>query len=320
MVATVATLVAAASSLACESRREGAPGYDRGVDSAGVTRPGDVTVQDRGAMDRDRGAGAMDRGAMGQGAASAQKTTPTNVEQVKDSPAYFYGKEVRLSGEVDDVLSDRSFVLEGAGWAFNDNITVLTKTPVNIDGASLFNDEEVIVRGTVRPFVVAEVERDLGWDLGPDLEAQLREKPVVIADSIRRVGEVGRWTAAGTEQTDQQGPVVALMTIIAAVDPATLAGRTINLRNEKVLSLMGKGMWIGPSAMGRVFVVPEQMPEGVVPGDRVDVKGTLKAAPNDAASAWNLPADMAALASEGSLFVDSATVTKVETKGQAPGT
>lgn len=297
-----ATLIAAASSLACESRREGAPGYDRGVESAGVTRPGDVTVQDRGAMEQK----------------VAAKATPP-VEEVKDKPSAFYGKQVRLSGEVDNVLSARSFVLEGANWAFDDNITVLTKTPVDFDGSSLFNDEEVVVTGTVRPFVVADIERDLGWDLDPGLETQLREKPVVIAEAVRRVGEVGRWTAPDAEQAAARGPIVTLMTIIATVDPSALAGQTINLRSEKVLSLMGKGMWIGPSAMGKIFVVPEEMPEGVVPGDRVDVKGTIQTTPTDAAGAWNLPADMAALAPEGGLFIDAATVTKIDAEMKAPG-
>src|SRR5690606_23912633 len=98
----------------------------------------------------------------------------------------FYGRQVRLTGEVDEVFSDRAFELEGTGWAFDDDITVLARTSVQLAGAGLEDGDELIVSGTVRPMVVAEVERELGWDLSPELEVRLKERPVLVADSIRR--------------------------------------------------------------------------------------------------------------------------------------
>lgn len=231
------------------------------------------------------------------------------VDAIKEAPARYYGKTVRVAGEVDEIYNDRAFELEGTGWAFNDNITVLTKTPVRLGGEALAADEELVVVGTVRPFVAAEIKRDLGWDIGADVEVKLNKRPVLIAQSIQRVGEYGVWPepAAGAA-----GPVTSTVMIVTMADPASLAGRKVDLGRERVQSVMGKGLWVGPSHMSQVYVVPSQPVKDIQAGQTVRVAGTLQKVPKDAVKTWDLPANMEGVVREESVFVDKATVTKVQ--------
>ncbi len=264
-------------------------------------------------------------GAQVTAAAGPERTTqavdrvdraPT-VEQVKEAPLSFYGKQVRLVGEVEGVLSDRSFELEGTGWAFGDNIIVLTKTPVQFASGPLGADSEVIVAGTVRRYVKQEIERDLGWGLTPELETRVKDRPVIVADTIRKMGDYGydgRWSADGRAGPPE--PVQAAIMIVTAADPDALAGQRVELTRERVQSVMGKGLWIGPGHMSQVFVLPATMPKDVQAGDFVAVSGVLRKVPKDASRTWDIPAEMAGVVREETLFIDASTVR--EAPAQAP--
>lgn len=242
------------------------------------------------------------------GAANTAQTSPdgaqTTVDKVRESPSSFYGKKVRLTGEVDSILTDRAFELEGNGWAFHDNIAVFTKTPVQMGGTLLSKGDEVIITGTVRPFVTAEVERDIGWDISQETEIKLRERPVLVADSIRKVSESGRWSAEGTSAQ----PIATVVTLITSMDVSALAGQQVDLGRERVQAVTGKGLWVGPSSMSQVFVLPATPPTDFKVGDMVRVSGTLRKVPADAVQAWGLPSAMAGAVREGMIFVDNATV------------
>lgn len=245
----------------------------------------------------------------------ATAPVPTTVDRVKEVPARFYGKEVRVTGTIDKLYGERAFDLEGTGWAFNDNIAVLTKTPVAFGGAAVAKGDEVIVDGVVHPFAVADIERRLGWDLQTETEIRLKERPVLIADSIRKMGETGRWSA----ESIAEQPIAAVLTIITASEPANLAGRKVDLPRERVQSVTEKGVWVGPTNANQVFVRTEAKPTDVKAGDTVKVSGTLKQAPADAAKTWQLPPESAALVREEMLYVDGALVSKVvEVEERAP--
>lgn len=237
-----------------------------------------------------------------------------SVDAIKEAPGRFYGKTVHVSGEIDAVYSDRAFQLEGTGWAFDDNITVLTKQPVRVAGAPLADGDDVIVTGTVRPFVVADVERDIGWDLASDLEIRLSKRPVLVADSITKVGEYGTWSAPGTAAAKPE-TLTSRLTIVATVEPSALVGRPVELGHERVRAVVGKGLWVGPTYMSQVFVLPTGDIKDIQPGDSVKVTGTLQMVPKDAVKKWELPADMAGAVSEEALYIDAAAVTEV---GQRP--
>ena len=47
---------------------------------------------------------------------------------------------------------------------------------------------KVRVTGTVRRVAVAEIEREVGWDLEPKIEAEFKDvKAVLVASSVERV-------------------------------------------------------------------------------------------------------------------------------------
>lgn len=234
----------------------------------------------------------------------APGTTNTGIDTIKESPERFYGKTVHVSASVDEIYGDRAFELEGTGWAFDDNITVLTKVPVRVAGAPLAKGDQVIVTGVVRPFVVANVERDIGWDISPEVEIKLTRRPVLIAESIRKVGEIGSWSAtAGASDT-----VSSTFTLLSQANPAALAGRKVELDNERVQEVTGKGLWIGPNRMAQVFVLPREPVKDVKAGDRVHVTGTLQKIPQDAAKTWEQPQTMQGLLGDNAVFIDAATV------------
>lgn len=234
------------------------------------------------------------------------------VEAIKEAPARYYGKTVTVSGDVDQIYNDRAFELEGTGWAFNDNITVLTKTPVRLAGAPLSQDEDLIVTGTVRQYVAADLNRDLGWTITPDLQSKIEKRPVLVADSIRSVTEYGSWSASGAAATEKE-PIRAVLLIVTNPDAAALVGRKVDLGRERVQAVTGKGLWVGPSAMSEVFVLPKQplKDKEIKAGDWVHVTdGTVEKAPKDAVKEWNLPSNMEGLPWENMLYVKDATVAK----------
>ena len=212
-----------------------------------------------------------------------QGTTP--VEDIEKQPGRHAGKIVTVSGEVAGILGPLAFELEGPGWLWDAEVIVLASKPVRLGGQSLEQGDELIVTGTVRRAVVAELERELGWDLESELEFMLPDKPVLIASNIRKVDETARWTVDAPE-----GVIVGLATIHEAVDPDSLAGQPVELRSVPVRSVHGKALWVGPSHASQILVVTSDAAPNVKQDQRVDVKGTLEKMPpaNEAVKAFRL--------------------------------
>lgn len=238
-------------------------------------------------------------------------TPPVEVDQVKEAPGQYYDKKVRVTGEVDELYSERAFKLEGTGWAFDDDITVLLKEPVPANLGRLSRDDELIVTGTVKRFTVADIERDVGWDLSPEIEVRLKERPVLVADMVRRVaGDGDRQQQERTQQ--QPGAEAAAVGTVAAIvlaqNPRSLAGQKVDLEGERIQAVTGKGMWVGPTAATQVFVVPATMPKDLAQGDRVKLVGTLREIPGNAQEMWGIPADTAGQLRDAAVYVEATTV------------
>lgn len=226
------------------------------------------------------------------------------VEAVNDAPSRFYGKKLSLVGDVDEVYNDRAFELDGADWAFNDNITVLTKNPVSVEGAPLRSSDDIVVSGTVRPFAVADIEKEIGWDIPADLENKLNKRPVLVADTIHKMTGCGTWSVTGATE-----PAASVMALVTTNDMNTLNGRKVDLLRERVQSVSGRGLWVGPSRLAQVFVLPAVENKNIKAGDWVTVTGTLAKTPRDAAKTWNLPTAPGGYVLEELVYVDNATVT-----------
>ena len=107
----------------------------------------------------------------------------------KDSKK-FYGQNVTVRAEVEDVLDTHSFTLdEDAVLAGHD---VLVLVPAGFDTQNLRKDQVVVVSGKVRPYVATELERDFDWFKGGKVvtmgtKVDYETRPVLVADSIRTI-------------------------------------------------------------------------------------------------------------------------------------
>ena len=104
----------------------------------------------------------------------------------------YVGKNVTVVADVQEVLGPRAFTLDEddvlAGGIDND---MLVLSPQSGNLTSIENDwtkNKVRVTGTVRRVVVTELEREVGWDLDPKIEAEFKDvKAVLVASSVERM-------------------------------------------------------------------------------------------------------------------------------------
>ncbi|NMG18023.1 hypothetical protein [Brasilonema bromeliae] len=107
------------------------------------------------------------------------------VGQITKNPRKYYGTKVAVMGNVDNIQSPVLFTLNESYSLGADNLLVLfVATPKRV----INKGQTVGMVGVVRPFVVADIERDYGitWDerVRRQLEADYRNKPVFVADTI----------------------------------------------------------------------------------------------------------------------------------------
>lgn len=100
--------------------------------------------------------------------------------EITENPSRYYGQRLAVTGEVEEVVSPNSFTLDEEELFGANDLLVLSETPQ----AAAEDGETVAVIGVLRPFVVAEIERDFDLDLDPELEVEYENKPVLIGDAV----------------------------------------------------------------------------------------------------------------------------------------
>lgn len=246
--------------------------------------------------------------AQAQPAAVPQPVPQIDVEQVTEDPMRFLGKRVMLGGEVGKVYNPRAFQLEGEGIWWDDRMLVVTRAPISIGGAMLTEDDEVTVSGTVSRLTVAEVERDLGWDLQQEIEVEFRDKPVLVADTIRVSDAQATWS----EKQYPQGAMMGLMRLWTAPDPAQLAGQALTAHDVPVRTETGKTLRIGYNDLAHVLVVPTDATalDKIEAGQRVTFSGTVEKMPpaDQARKQWSLPPDMQAQLARETVYINASRI------------
>lgn len=105
-------------------------------------------------------------------------------EEISEEPEQYYGRTIAVSGEVAEQLSPNTFTIQDEGLFAGESVLVVGVTP----DPALDANEEVVVTGTLRPYVAADFERDydLGWDLEvqEQIEAEYTQKPVLVAEEV----------------------------------------------------------------------------------------------------------------------------------------
>jgi len=104
----------------------------------------------------------------------------------KDGRKY-YGQNVTVRAEVEDVLDAHSFTLDEDSVIPGPDVVVLV--PAGFDTAALAHDQVVTVRGRVRPYVVADLSKDFDWFKNGKIvtmsdKVDYKTRPVLVADSI----------------------------------------------------------------------------------------------------------------------------------------
>ncbi|MBF2009471.1 MAG: hypothetical protein IGS49_29615 [Chlorogloeopsis fritschii C42_A2020_084] len=104
--------------------------------------------------------------------------------EITTDPKQYYGKRLAVTGEVENITGVNSFTLDEDKLFGGQDLLVLHTKPQ----PKVTEDEKVAVTGVLRPFVVADLEREynLTWDLNVrrQLEAEYSNKPVLIADEV----------------------------------------------------------------------------------------------------------------------------------------
>ncbi len=143
--------------------------------------------------------------------ASAMTAGNITVTDIADAPDAYIGETATVMGEVSAILGPQIFRMnEGNLLDIGDEILVVhTGGPIPPE---LVEDVRVLVTGTVRRFVQAEIEGDLGIDLGLDdeVEVEYESRPTIVADSIT---------------------VIPTLSDIAD-DPSAYIGRTVTVSGE----------------------------------------------------------------------------------------
>jgi hypothetical protein len=105
--------------------------------------------------------------------------------EITTNPQQYYGKTLAVTGEVENIQGANSFTLDEDKLFGGQDLLVLRPPTAK---ATVNEGEKVAVTGVLRPFVVAELERDydLNWDLTlqKKLEAEYSRKPVLVADGV----------------------------------------------------------------------------------------------------------------------------------------
>jgi hypothetical protein len=226
-------------------------------------------------------------------ACTRKDQAPENVriEDIKENPSAYLGKSVTVSGEIESVYGPRAFQLGGRDF-FDSEIRVVTTQPLKDSVRRQANqpfavDDIALVTGTVRNIVVADVEREFSFDLDPNYEIELENKPAIIATSVL-ISPRGRETTSATVAAESAS-VNDLQAILSASDKLSLVGKDVQLERVQVQSVVGdQSFWIGPSANQLVFVTFAELPtpgtakEGQVAiksGQRLSLKGTIRSMP-----------------------------------------
>ncbi|NJN59604.1 MAG: hypothetical protein HC879_20030 [Leptolyngbyaceae cyanobacterium SL_5_9] len=105
-------------------------------------------------------------------------------EEVSENPEAYYGQVIAVSGEVGEQIDLNTFTIQEEQLFGGEEVLVVGVEPT----PALEEEEEVVVTGTLRPYITADFEQDydLTWDLDVQrqIEAEYTEEPVLVAEEV----------------------------------------------------------------------------------------------------------------------------------------
>lgn len=235
----------------------------------------------------------------------AAKTGGTTARQVIENPSAYVGKTVTVSGDVEEIHGPLAFNMD-SGLSVGE-LLVVGREPFPQVGeagnrAYVVNDVATVT-GVVRMLVAAEVEREIGWDLDPRIEAEFNAKPVLVAQSVNfRAGKtapnantkqlnmndnVANQTAANNHagqmatnnanQTASDYKLTDAGVYDSTSDKLSLVGKEVQFSNLRVARVVGpRTFTVASGGSGEMYVMlDEQSARGVGTQGKINVGKTL---------------------------------------------
>ena len=116
----------------------------------------------------------------------AQAARTISAEELVKNPARYYGQQITVKAKVDEVVSNHAFTLDEDAAFAGPDVLVLVPSP---SSSAVPDDKKVTFTGKVRRYVTSELDKDYDWfDATPEWEAKFKERPVIIADSVKSEG------------------------------------------------------------------------------------------------------------------------------------
>ena len=114
------------------------------------------------------------------------------VADIVADPSKYVGQTVTIEAQVDEVFGPKAFAVdEDAPLAGGIDRDLLVVGRNNANLQDINNDwlnDKVRVTGTVGRVSVVEVEREVGWDLDPQIEVEVEGAgAILLAESVTRV-------------------------------------------------------------------------------------------------------------------------------------
>jgi hypothetical protein len=105
------------------------------------------------------------------------------VDDLSDNVEAYLGQTVTVREEAEEIVGDNAFLLDEDELFGGEEVLV-----INASGEGIYlvegDDTEVQATGEVRELVIADVEREYGLDLDPEIYADYETRPVIIAQSL----------------------------------------------------------------------------------------------------------------------------------------
>lgn len=120
---------------------------------------------------------------------SAAATAPLGYGDLRAGLDSYVGQTVTVEAEVDEVLGPMVFRIDDelAAGITDDLLVVSPQAAQLAPLEDQWLNDRVRITGTIWRGTVVDLERELGWDLQSELEAEIDTRPVLVASVITRV-------------------------------------------------------------------------------------------------------------------------------------
>ncbi len=228
-------------------------------------------------------------------------------QMVIENPDAYIGKTVTVSGDVEEIHGPKAFNMD-SGVSVGELLVVGREPFPNLadaDNRMYVINDVATVTGVVKKFVMADVEKEVGWDLDPNIFSEFEGKTVLVANSVGFKPGKGTATTTTTNDGDNDKPVVDkdnnmdsdadvtkntagdvitdTAVITTAKDQESLAERKIDFSGVKVNRVVGPNTFTIGSGNDELYVMlDDNAAHGVGTqgkidkGDTVNLSGTYE--------------------------------------------